>query len=584
MPISAMQDVLEAPPIIEEYDKSSRMEDLNTLALDPKSMDCDTWPFNWAAVDVPGSPGLSRLFNALDIECSLPIPPLSLDARIPEESQYISGTGILDLWNGNNKSLVYNLDASCSSRQLDLTQASPRGQTQAFLWRDPKLAFYGWSESPLNEIYVFPPSPTKALQQPPSSRKPFWAKLETRAAELRAKLSKLKPLLGVEHPGVIAMMEDLANIYVDQGSYQKAEKLRRCVVNAMRKSLGTTNLKTIAAWQKLVWSLVYQGQYLHAQTLLGEMHSVILKLVNPDHHIATEAALLMAKISQNLDEDEKAEGLIRQVLQIQLNTLGPRSYRTWTSLKHLGFVLGLRQKYSEAEKLLRTTLQLHYEFAELEVEEDFCNAMCILSCTFYYQGLYKESEDIARRAVERFEVSLSPEHPSILNTHVHIARSIAARGKYLESEDIYRTVWKQQSKLLGESHPQALFTAWGLAISLENMERLEEATIWYEKSFWGDLGVYGPDGNDTIRSCYWLGRSYEMQGRYDDAMKLYRQLVERIQAVKGNDHPAIAEVKGWIERVQSRPLEGEEDTSGEETDSLSEKDDEDIREEMEGDQ
>jgi len=34
---------------------------------------------DWSALDVPGSPKLSRLFKALEIECSKPVPPISLD-------------------------------------------------------------------------------------------------------------------------------------------------------------------------------------------------------------------------------------------------------------------------------------------------------------------------------------------------------------------------------------------------------------------------------------------------------------------------------------------------------------------------
>jgi hypothetical protein len=175
-PISAMQDMLEAPPVVEQSNKSSGIEDHNTLAPNPEPMECDMWPFNWAAVDVLGSPGLTLLFSALEIECLVPIPPLSLDTQALEDLQYILHTEMLDLWNEGNKSLVYGLDVSCSPRQLGHTHESPKGQTQAFPWRDPKLVFYRWPRSPLNEI--FPTSSTKPHYQPPSPRKPSWAELE----------------------------------------------------------------------------------------------------------------------------------------------------------------------------------------------------------------------------------------------------------------------------------------------------------------------------------------------------------------------------------------------------------------------
>jgi tetratricopeptide (TPR) repeat protein len=561
--------MLEAPPVVEQSDKSSGIEGHNTLAPDLKPMECDMWPFNWAAVDVPGSPGLSRLFSALEIECSVPVPPMSLDTRVPEELQYISRAEMLDLWNESNKFLVYEPDVSCSP-QLGLAPESPKGQTQAFPWRDPKLVFCGWLGSPLNEIYVFPTPSTKNHYRPPSPRKPLWAKLEAQAAELRVRLSKLKPLMGVEHPRILAIKEDLAEIYTSQGNYQKAEKLRWYVASAMRKSLGPTNLKTLVAWQKWVGSLLYQGQYLRGHTLLSKMHSAILKLVNPDHSIATASTLMMGWTAISLGDNEKAEGLLRQALQIQLNTLGPRSHETLISMDYLGNVLGRQLKYSEAEKLIRTAVQLRHECTELGGESDLSIVMNELSQNLCLQGLYKESEDVASHVIERFEGPLGPEHPFILRTRSQLARSLAQQGQYRQSGDIFRTVLKQQSKLLGESHPSTLITAWGVAGNLYGMGHIEEATIWYEKILWGGVGVYGPDSEDTILSCDALRNCYEKQGRYDDAMKLCQQLVERIQAVKGNDHPAITKLQGWIEETQNLLLEEEEDMSGEETDYLSE--------------
>jgi hypothetical protein len=116
------------------------------------------------------------------------------------------------------------------------------------------------------------------------------------------------------------------------------------------------------------------------------------------------------------------------------------------------------------------------------------------------------------------------------------------------------------------------------------MDHIEEATIWYEKILWGVVGVYGPDGKHTIALCGVLSYCYEKQGRYDDAMKLCQQLVERIRAVKGNDHPAVAKLQGWIEETQNLLLEAEEDMSGGETAYLSEEGDEGVREGTEEDQ
>jgi hypothetical protein len=57
----------------------------------------DRWPFDWSTVDVPGSPGLSRLFSALEIEAKTFVPPLSLETPESEDSRCLSNVEILVL-------------------------------------------------------------------------------------------------------------------------------------------------------------------------------------------------------------------------------------------------------------------------------------------------------------------------------------------------------------------------------------------------------------------------------------------------------------------------------------------------------
>jgi hypothetical protein len=70
----------------------------------------DQWPFNWSTVNVPGSPGLSRLFTALELEESSPVPELSLSDAEVETSQTFSAIELSDIFNEKNKRLVYNVD------------------------------------------------------------------------------------------------------------------------------------------------------------------------------------------------------------------------------------------------------------------------------------------------------------------------------------------------------------------------------------------------------------------------------------------------------------------------------------------
>ena len=114
-------------------------------------------PIDWAATDVPGSPRMFRLFEALETETSLPIPPLSLDLENPEELEYISGEEILDLFNGGNRPSIYEIDMEDPGHHY-LSHSLRKGARQ-FPNEYMRSRFYRWTVSLKTELYYFPPCP-----------------------------------------------------------------------------------------------------------------------------------------------------------------------------------------------------------------------------------------------------------------------------------------------------------------------------------------------------------------------------------------------------------------------------------------
>ena len=153
----------------------------------------DAWPFDWSTVDIHRSPNLSRLFENLEIECSMPVPAISLDTDALGESGYIGQHALLQLWTEQNKSQAYNFEISPYSQSSGLIQEALDCETRFLPWRNPQLAFCGWNTSPLNEIYVFPKCSTKTFHKA-ANQDLEW--LKAQAIEYELRLDKLKPLCG----------------------------------------------------------------------------------------------------------------------------------------------------------------------------------------------------------------------------------------------------------------------------------------------------------------------------------------------------------------------------------------------------
>ena len=468
--LPAMQNLSKASSMRESH-VSSITEGPTTLILGYESEDNSAWPFNWATVDVPGSPGLSRLFTALEIECS--VPPLPLDAQLPEELHCISDTQLLDLWNIKNQSQRYEIDAFYSPIQQGTTLKPKRNQCPSLPWRIPAYAFCGWSSSPLDEMYVFPRL-TYPCGRRVDSERLSWAMLEAQAADLQIKLSKLQPLLGSAHPKILATAAKLAKVYRQQGMYAKQERLLLHLVNTMGKAYGADDIKTLDAWQNLVDCLLERAHIQEAETILNEINPTIRGLVDPRHSVATRASHQMANAASYLGDYEKAETLLREVLQIRLDALGPRSSETWRSMAGLGWVISHLGHHPEAERLLQHTLQLQSEISELG-DEDFYVATSIMADNCYYQERHEESEALCRRSIERLKAFFGPDHLSLSILQGQLARSFTKQGRHVESADMYWTVLSQLSRSLGESHQYTLYFVRDFTLTLETIDRLDEA-------------------------------------------------------------------------------------------------------------
>ena len=481
-----------------------------------KVLSWDQWPFDWAVVDVPGSPGLSRLFDALEIECS--IPPLSLDTGESREPQFISRSEILDLFNKDNKALVYGLGDQQPDREKKLSQPSSETHAMQLPGETVVSAFHHWAFSPLNELYPFPCS-RNVISHVRSASWSHSVQLET---ELQAKLCKLKWSIHPDHPGITSTMEELGWVYFDQRRFAKAEKLFRHVVDARIRTLGPTHIMSLNARMIVIETLIFRRRFREAHCHLENLQPTILKQIGHEHDLASRSMFLMARILKHFGHIEYAEVLCRQVLQIRLQLYGPRDFRTQRAMKDLADVVGRRKRIIEEETLLRSALQL---LGNSGPRENMCVVMQNLSFNLCEQKRFEESSSLAQYTVELSKLVFGVGHPEALAAESEFAEILNKQGRCAESVCLLRTIVSQQLELLGDNDRDTLISIGRLAEALMKMDQTQEAIAWGEKAFRGHLETIGPDTAWILRCCYNLEECYKRQKRYADALELYQQLI-----------------------------------------------------------
>lgn len=511
----------------------------------------DSWPFDWSTVDVPGSPGLARLFGALKIECATPVPPLFLDTSDSDDAPTLSSLEIQEVFNKDHEKVTQELNhlsGSKVSKKFVSLDTSFSTRNPHYPWRNINEVFCGYSSSPLNEVYVFPQS-RNIKRNAVKSKDTECDSLQEEQAELEYKLRKLKKQFKISHPAVVKVMESLADVYYELDRDKEAELISRQLVDIYRQTLGSNNYKTLQACVSVINCIIGQGDYLKAQAMCQDLRSTIFGFVQPDDLLAIDIASTEAWLATDLLDDDTAERLHRELLQIHLTSSGPKHVDSIYAMRGLGIVI-TRRSLKEGEILLQTAVHLSLENPIRDARS--CAAMDDLAYTLCVgKGYDGESLRIATLVVEKFTPSLGTEHPEILRVRGQRAWIMAHMGKLLESEKLFRVVISAYSRE-GRSTRYALDAWRGLAYVLSKMGQKNEAIAWNKKIIESQLSHLGASHPDMRDDCNHLGDIYEEHGHYDEALKLYHEMIDKIRESGEDPNGAITEFETRISDVKEQ--------------------------------
>jgi tetratricopeptide (TPR) repeat protein len=324
--------------------------------------------------------------------------------------------------------------------------------------------------------------------------------------------------------------------------------MRRRLVDVYGRILGPTNRRTLQARLAVVGSLLAQGHYLKAQAENQTLRSSILELFENGHPLTVSANYTYAKICTASGRTEETERYYRQHLQTMLSLHGPRAIQTVTAMLWLGGEIS-RRIPKEADILLRIAGQLSIELPP--VDENPCRSLRFVISKLLGLGAYEESYCMATKLVERYSLPLGDQHPALWKAREKLAWSMRALGDLQKSITIFRAaISHQEERALGFDHSHV--NSWcGLADLLSQTGEIEEATMWYKKTFEARTAFYGGYNYFTLSTAYCLGYCYYKQCRYDEALNLYGKMVQRLYE-SGQGGRAIRDFESYILHIHRK--------------------------------
>jgi tetratricopeptide (TPR) repeat protein len=332
-------------------------------------------------------------------------------------------------------------------------------------------------------------------------------------------------------------------------------------------------------------------------------HCRILLRYLRDHPLKPKATRMMGALAvwlRNRAEHGEAEPLLRQVLAIQEQDLGPEHPDVAQSLTNLAELYERKGQYAETEPLYKRALailekahgpehpdlsktlnsfarsyRVQSRFADAEPlygralairEKVFPNrpelaqSLYGLAALYGAQGRYVEAESLYERALATWETTLGPEHPDVAETLNKLAGLYRAQCQYAKSEALYKRSLAISEKTLGPEHPYLATSLNNLALLLSETNRLAEAEPLYRRALAIDEKSFGPQHPNVARDLTNLAGLLSDTNRLAEAEPPYRRALAISEKSFGPEHPDVAiRLTNLAEllRATNRPAEAE---------------------------
>lgn len=293
----------------------------------------------------------------------------------------------------------------------------------------------------------------------------------------------------------------IALILMDQGQYDRAEKLLNQAVDTYRRgSSDFSNPQTMISLNNdLAFVYKAKGRWKEAMDLqLGIVYDRT-RLLGSDHLRTLTSQSNLASIYRAQGRYIDAETAQKEVVDSYRNKFGPDHHLTLTSLNNLGSIYRLQGKLGEAETLQAQALvSLRMKLGG--EHPDTLTCMNSLASTYRLQGRLYEAQSLQEEALEMRGSILGPDHPHTLASMNNLALIYSAQGKHQVAAKLQSEVVEICKTKLGPEHPHTLTSMNNIALIWKSQGRDADGRWKMDECAETRLRVLGQNHPYTISS------------------------------------------------------------------------------------
>jgi tetratricopeptide (TPR) repeat protein len=218
------------------------------------------------------------------------------------------------------------------------------------------------------------------------------------------------------------------------------------------------------------------------------------------------------------------------------------AFQSSESLNKTAVGLYRQGHYEEAELVLKRVLEIREQSLGPN-HPDTATSLNNLAMLFEKQGRHQEAMPLLERALHVCEKALGPDHPETMIGLNNLAIGHMNQARYNDAAIIFERALAVRERSLGPDHPDTATSLNNLAMLYEKQGRYKEALPLLERALAVREHSLGPDHPDTANSLNNLAMVYKTQARFKEAVALSQRALDICERMLGPDHPQTATVR-----------------------------------------
>jgi len=289
-----------------------------------------------------------------------------------------------------------------------------------------------------------------------------------------------------QHPDYFNLLIYIAEIYYEQGIFQKAEILLLQAIETIVQVKGKMNVEY------------------------------------------NEALGLLIFVYESLNKTEKVELLLIQLLQLQKELFGENSPKYIMSLGSLAIFYDEQMKYAKAEQYYLQAIKLWKE-VQGELNQEYIGLLNGLGLLYLELDIYIKAEPLFIKTLEIRQVLLENNHPDIAYSLNNLGSLYSKQENYQKAEEYFQQALQIEKESRGERNADYATTLNNLADLYKNKGVYIKAEPLFLKIIQIRKEVIGDKHPDFVNSLKNLADLYTLQGNYIEAEILYEQALTIIK-------------------------------------------------------